>query len=36
MLSAISYGGELSFDIAGKPRSLQSGGLTVEGSLGGM
>ena len=34
MLSAISCGGELLFDRAGKPRSLQAGGLTAEGSLG--
>ena len=32
----ISCGGELSFDRAGKPRSLQAGDLTSEGSLGGM
>ena len=36
MLSTISCGGELSFDRAGKPRSLQAGGLTAEGSLGAM
>jgi len=36
VLSAISCGGELSFDRAGKPRSLQAGGQTAEGSLGGM
>ena len=32
MLSAISCGGELSFDRAGKPRSLQA----AEGSVGGI
>ena len=30
------YVRELSFDRAGKPRSVQAGGLTAEGSLGGM
>jgi len=33
VLSAISYGGELPFDRAEKPRSLLAGGLTAEGSL---
>ena len=36
MLSAVSYGGELPFDKAGKPRSLLTGGMAAEGSLGGM
>jgi len=36
VLSAISCGEELSFDRAGKPRILQAGGLTAEGSPGGM
>ena len=34
MLNAVSCGGELPFDRAGKPRCLSAGSLTAEGSLG--
>ena len=36
MLTAISYGGQFPFDRARKPRTLQTGRLPAEGSLGSM